>query len=406
MSERRIAILDDEADIRTLVSMVLSDAGFATSEWSNGRALLAHLRDNPVDLVVCDLLMPDCDGVEFFAQLSEIENRPPMVLVSGQDARTRQLALGLAKEYGVEVVAEFGKPIDFAGLETTICQRLAGGDEGGLGHYDIEEALREGQLRAHYQPIFAVSERRRLSLASLEALARWQHPDAGLLLPAEFLPQITSEATWERLTVEMLTLVCRQLQSWHKVGFAPQVAVNIPPLLLANRGLPHLIDEVRQAYGVEASDLILELTEEGDYASVLEDKAILMRLKMRGYSISVDDYGVGYSSLKRLKGGLFDQIKIDRTFVSGADRDAEARSILASTAGLARSLGMSVCAEGVESYEIMCEAVRCGCTHLQGYGLGRPVNGEMLEMQFAPDAAPEAGAGSGPRASEIHHLMV
>lgn len=390
MTGHRIAILDDEADIRTLVAMVFSTAGLATTEWQNGLELLAHLRKSPVDVVISDLLMPDCDGVEFFSQLAGLNDPPALVLMSGQDARTRQSARQLANEFGIEVIAEFGKPLDFAALEQAVCEHVAGRTSAEPVSYDVEDAIRNGELRAHYQPIFAVTERRRLALSSVEALVRWEHPITGLLSPDKFLPQIADAGTWERLTGEMLRLVSRQLQTWSKSGFAPRVAINIPPLLLANSELPRLIDEVTQAHGIEPHQIILEVTEEGEFASILEDKATLMRLKLRGYSISVDDYGVGYSSLKRLQGGLFDQIKIDRSFVSRADRDAESRNILSSTVGLARSLGMSVCAEGVETYAIMCEAVRCGCSHLQGFGLGRPVNGEMLEMQFAPDALPEA----------------
>ena len=385
MTAKRVAILDDEADIRTLVSMALTAAGFTVSEWSNGLALIEELRTGAVDVVICDLLMPDCDGVEFFATLAGLPTRPALILMSGQDARTRQSARSLAHEYGVEVIAEFGKPLDFVELEEVLVQHVANQAEAKPQSYDVDEAIDAGELVVHYQPIFSVSPHRRLALSSVEALVRWEHPSAGLVAPGEFLPQIRSEATWERLTSALLAIVCRQLQIWNAVDFDPRVAINIPPLLLANRELPKLVDEVRLAHGVGPQSLMLELTEESDYTSVLEDKAILMRLKMRGYSIGIDDYGVGHSSLKRLQGGLFDQIKIDRSFVSRADSEDEARSILASTVDLARSLGMSVCAEGVETHEVMLEALRCGCSHLQGFYLGRPVIGEMLEMQFAPD---------------------
>ena len=385
---QHVAILDDEADIRTLIGMLLEPSGVSTSQWANGLDLIAHLRETPVDIVISDLLMPDCDGVEFFAELASLPDHPAMILISGQDARTRQSARQLANEYGVEVIAEFGKPLDTAALETVVTTYMAHKAEPQAETFRVEDALQAGELRAHYQPIFAISERRRLSLSSLEALVRWEHPIAGLLSPGAFLPNITAEDTWLDLTREMLSIVCGQLENWHRVGFRPRIAINIPPVLLANRDLPGLIDRVTRAHGVDPHDLVLELTEDSDFSSILEDKANLMRLKMRGYSISVDDFGVGYSSLKRLQGGLFDQVKIDRSFVSRADRDEDARNILTSTVDLARSLGMSVCAEGIENYEIMCEALRCGCSHLQGFGLARPVNADMLEMQFAPDGPP------------------
>ncbi|UOM37335.1 EAL domain-containing protein [Acuticoccus sp. I52.16.1] len=398
MTAQRVAILDDEADIRTLTSMILSEAGLVTSVWANGLELIEHLKTSPVDIVVCDLLMPDCDGVEFFAKLSQLEERPALILVSGQDARTRHSARNLAREFGVEVLGEFGKPTEFSLLEACILEHVAQkADTQSSSNHDVEDALRQGELRAHYQPIFAVSEfpdsgRRRVSLSSVEALVRWEHPTAGLLTPGDFLPQISSSETWERLTYEMLGLVCGQAAAWNALGFAPRVAINIPPLLLADRDLPRRIDDVLQGHGIEPAQIVLELTEEEEFSSILDDKAVLMRLKMRGYSISVDDFGVGYSSLKRLQGGLFDQIKIDRSFVTRVDQDAEARNILTSTVGLARSLGMSVCAEGVETYEVMCQAIECGCSHLQGFGLCRPVKAELLEMQYAPDPGDAASA--------------
>jgi diguanylate cyclase (GGDEF)-like protein len=235
---------------------------------------------------------------------------------------------------------------------------------------DLRRALDDGGLTLYYQPLASVEQGR---VVAVEALARWQHPERGLLVPADFIPLAEHTGLIRPLTRHVLDAALRQAREWADDGFDVRVAVNVSGRDLMD---PRLCDEVRellQAHGVPPRRLELEISENTILTDPGRARALLDRLNRLGVRIAIDDFGAGYSSLGYLKRLPIDALKIDKSFVIDMDVDQDDAVIVRSTIELGHNLGMEVVAEGVETAAAWSELSALGCDIAQGYYLGRPV---------------------------------
>ncbi|HYT30435.1 MAG TPA: EAL domain-containing protein [Actinomycetota bacterium] len=236
---------------------------------------------------------------------------------------------------------------------------------------ELRQAIGAGAFEAHYQPIVRLADGHPVAM---EALLRWKHPDRGLLPPADFIPVAEETGLIVPLGAWVMQEACRQGSRW--LGAPPAaplaVSVNVSPRQIAQ---PAFADEVRAALAsadLQPTSLWLEITE-----SVLVDATsitlrVLDRLRGLGVRLAIDDFGTGYSSLGYLRRFNVDMLKIDRSFVSVLGRDAEDSAIVAAIISLARALGLSVVAEGVETPEQAEHLRALGCDLAQGYHFAHP----------------------------------
>jgi predicted signal transduction protein with EAL and GGDEF domain len=248
---------------------------------------------------------------------------------------------------------------------------------------ELRAAISNHTLEVFYQPIMSAAG---MKLESLEALVRWQHPQRGWLSPIEFLGIARSGGLMYALGECVLRRVCEHWQQAHNQGITlPEISVNLAAEQVSIPELPSLIRETCHEYGVPVSALHFEVTEDsiqGDFNSL---NSILEELVADGASLSIDDFGTGYSSLSRLKSLPFSRIKIDRSFISQLPDDEDDCAITLSIIGLARGLGLSVVAEGVETEAHEQWLFQRGCDYLQGYRYSRPLPFEaLLEQYFTP----------------------
>ncbi|HET6818743.1 MAG TPA: bifunctional diguanylate cyclase/phosphodiesterase [Mycobacteriales bacterium] len=237
---------------------------------------------------------------------------------------------------------------------------------------DLRRAISAGdELVCFYQPLVSTVDGR---VASVEALARWIHPERGLISPAEFIPVAEASGLIVPLGLAMLSQACRQLRAWHAAGHGElTVAVNLSARQLVEPGVVESVADVVNRSGVNPSRIVLEITE----SLLVEDSSAaietLWRLRGLGLRLAVDDFGTGYSSLSRLSEMPIDEMKIDKSFV---DRIGAAVSdsvpIIRAAIAMGHALGLTVVAEGVESAEQLRELVAMDCDLLQGYLLARP----------------------------------
>lgn len=250
----------------------------------------------------------------------------------------------------------------------------------------LRQALEEGELRAHYQPIHNLDSGR---LIGFETLVRWHHPDRGLVPPSEFIPIAEENGLICEIDLRMLEQACRQMCAWLENGYPLKfVAVNISSRLF-NRGTLDLrVAEILARTGLPAQHLELEITE----GTVMKDPEAaleqLQRLRELGIRLAIDDFGTGHSSLLRLKRIPVHKLKIDQGFVAGLPADSEDAAITRSVILLAHSLGLSVLAEGIERAEQMEFLKLNQCDLGQGYLFGKPQTAEQL--QLALDALRES----------------
>jgi len=248
----------------------------------------------------------------------------------------------------------------------------------------LRAALAAGQFDLHYQPLVNVDDHR---ITGCEALLRWNHPERGMIPPAEFIPVAEEIGLIVPLGEWVLRKACADAASWPD---GTKVAVNLSPIQVSSQNIVPVVVSALAAAGLPAERLEIEITESVLMHNTATTMATLHRLRELGVHISMDDFGTGYSSLSYLRKFPFDKIKIDRSFISGLPDDAEAIAIVRAVAGLAANLNMTATAEGVET-EAQLEAVRAlGCAEMQGYLFSRPMPLAQIMPLFEPKRWPMA----------------
>jgi EAL domain-containing protein (putative c-di-GMP-specific phosphodiesterase class I) len=228
----------------------------------------------------------------------------------------------------------------------------------------------DGQLRLYYQPQVRLSDG---LVTSAEALVRWEHPARGLLLPGTFLPVAESRGLEIRLTDHLLGLAVRQAAGWWQAGDPYQIAVNVSPGCLIDAGfVARVLSTVADA-GLPPRLLSLELTETSIMADPERAVRALHEIREHGVSVSVDDFGTGFSSLAQLRRVPADELKIDRTFVRDLTPGTPDAVMVRSAIDLGHNLGLSVVAEGVEDVPALLRLREMACDYAQGYVLSHPV---------------------------------
>jgi len=234
---------------------------------------------------------------------------------------------------------------------------------------ELRRAIEAGQLVLHYQPKVALDHGR---VTGVEALVRWEHPRRGLLLPGDFIPVAEQTGLIRPMTLHLLDLALRDCRSWRGQGLDLSVAVNLSARSLVDAGLPQQVQDTLDRHGLPAGALELEITETTAMVDPGRALHVLAGLRALGVRLSVDDYGTGHSSLSYLHQLPVHTLKIDRSFVQTMDRNPHEATIVRSTVDLARSLGLQVVAEGVETEAAWRQLALLGCDAAQGFWLAGP----------------------------------
>ncbi len=243
---------------------------------------------------------------------------------------------------------------------------------------ELESALDQGQIRPHFQPQLSTDTG---AVTGFEALARWQHPDRGLVPPAEFLPAIEDAGLSERLGEVILYQSLLALCRWDKAGFrVPRVGVNFSAAELRNPKLPEKVAWELDRLDLKPDRLAVEILEtvvaQTDNDVITRNIARLVDL---GCGIDLDDFGTGHASITNIRRFKVRRLKIDRSFVTRLDQDREQQKVVAAVLSLAERLGLETLAEGVETPGEHAMLAQLGCGHVQGFGIGRPMPFEATD---------------------------
>jgi diguanylate cyclase (GGDEF)-like protein len=241
----------------------------------------------------------------------------------------------------------------------------------------IEDALRDAlardELKLLYQPIVDVARER---ITGFEALIRWQRAEGGVISPSKFIPIAEESNLIVPIGEWIIRTACDTIA---RIGPGYRVAVNVSPRQFANDKLPATIMSAVSASRIAPEQLELEITEGVFLDESPENLEMFQRLKRTGIRLALDDFGTGYSALGYLKKAPFDKIKIDQSFVLGAaDKNSMNAAIISSIVGLATALDMETTAEGVETHDDLALVRRLGCSHVQGYIYGKPMDIEEV----------------------------
>jgi len=240
---------------------------------------------------------------------------------------------------------------------------------------ELREAINNKTLALYYQPKIDIKTGK---IKSVEALARWPHPERGMISPVEFIPMIEQTGMIRPFTLWILEQAIIQIKHWTESGIDLSIAVNLSTRNLLDPSLPDYIENLLDTHQVSANNISLEITESAIMSRPESAIALLERLHDMGFKISIDDFGTGYSSLAYIKKLPVHELKIDQSFIFGLITNKDDEIIVRSTIDLAHNLGLSVVAEGIESKEILDMLMILGCDIGQGYYFSRPIPSDEL----------------------------
>lgn len=379
---RQILVIDDDTlCARAVCNMLEREGGITATHAPSCGAAMTHIDSQTVDLILCDLHMPGCDGVETMRLLADRGITCPIVLVSGTDPRLLATAAQMGASRGLNMIGTLHKP--FGATQLKDCLRDTGpitqprAERLGVltDPAELQRAIENDELLLHYQPQLRLMDRK---LEGVEALVRWEHPERGLIFPDAFIPTAEESGLIEPMTDWVVQKALSQAAEWQRTGMCPGMSINVSARSLHRLDLPDRVEEASRAVQLEPERVTLEVTESGvseDMGAMLD---IVTRLRLKGFALSIDDFGTGFSSLAQLRRLPFTELKLDRSFVRGAAMDADALSVLESSINLAKRLRLKTVAEGIESRAEWDLLVALGVDLGQGYHMARPMPASQL----------------------------
>jgi EAL domain-containing protein (putative c-di-GMP-specific phosphodiesterase class I) len=389
----RVLVLEDHAFQRAVAVSLLRQLGcrevFEAADGEQAMAILHQV--GAVDVALCDLCMEGMDGLAFLQQVGHSGRVGSVIISSSLSADLRRAAQQMVSLLGLEMLGDVGKPLQITALEALLKKPRRGPGAAPssraptelASEQEVRQALDEHQLQAWYQPKLNL---RTGELCGVEVLTRWQHPRRGILSPAVFMPVLERCGLLDRLLFGQLNEALALYQQARREGFTLGLAFNLQATQLHNRDLASLSKGLLARHGVPGSSVTFELTESGLLEAPATSLETLVRLRMMGCRLSIDDFGAGFSSLQRLCQLPFNEIKLDGEFVRTLQHEPRCRAVITSTLALGESLGMSVVIEGIETAEQHQQLLALGCTQGQGYLYARPMSGADL-LRWLPKAA-------------------
>jgi EAL domain-containing protein (putative c-di-GMP-specific phosphodiesterase class I) len=368
-------VVDDEPGICQFIAMALGTMGIEAQSAPSAEQALASLRQRMPAMIFLDVALKKSDAIDVIRGLGELAYGGVVQVMSGSDPELLADVRRVGQRHGLNMHPPLSKPFRIDALRRIIEQARLGAspqspDASAPAAPDIGlgEALVKGWLELWYQPKIDLRKR---TLAGAEGLIRCRHPVHGVLSPANFVPT-ASAAELEALTEHVVITAMRDWDQFAQGGGALHVAVNTSIGALANLHLPTLIREHRPR-SPHWPGLILEVTESEVAKDIALAHEIATQLRIYGITLSIDDFGEGYSSFARLRELPFAELKLDGGFVRDCGDDLKNAGICQAIIDLAHHFGAVAVAEGLETAADVQAVHRMGCDVGQGYFLAKPM---------------------------------
>lgn len=412
MRSLKVLILEDNPfQLMALHQMLNANQVFDVLTADSVDAALHSLENRgAVDVAICDLQMEGQDGLALIGHLAASELAHAVIILSSCEYSVLDGAAQLARQQGVEVLGTLQKPASVAAIGALLNQYIPPKPQPAPITVFMSRPAQvvvdpdkdySGEWSAHYQPKVDLEGR----LVGVEALARWQHPDYGLLMPGQFMPQLEQAGLMSQLTWHMLEQALGlSAQQSHSRGQSLSVAVNIAPLMLADPDFVPRLMALLERFAVKPHMLTLEVVEQSARQLAVVQFENLLRLRLAGCRLSIDDFGTGASNIQRLLELPFSELKIPTEFVRGLADDRRKYAVVAAALFMAQKMALDVVVEGVETIDDYQALSMLGHPVIQGYFIAKPMAqdhllrwmedletnpGRVLPVEaFTPDRAP------------------
>jgi EAL domain-containing protein (putative c-di-GMP-specific phosphodiesterase class I)/ActR/RegA family two-component response regulator len=384
MPNRRILILDDDAAVGQTIQWIAESLGFEAEFVTRPEEFFKRLDQMSPDIITIDLVMPELDGVEIMRLLAERKSRAKIVISSGMGSRVLDAAERSASQHSLDILGVLPKPVSKDALRVLVGEGNDSQQPAALkeesprgGPFEITKEALQGALDRHefvmaYQPKIDCKSG---TPAGFEALVRWMHPVRGTIMPDDFISIAESTGLIEVLTEQVFD----QSLTWFSHSF-PQsklmLSLNLSAKSLVDFHLADSLAAMCNRFHIAPERIVLELTESSAMVDPILSLDLMTRFRVKGFQLSIDDFGTGFSSMIQLVRLPFSEIKVDKSFVTQARHSSESRSVIKSIVELGHSLGLLVTAEGVEDLDTLNYLNTLGCDLAQGYFIARPMWGE------------------------------
>ncbi len=406
MLKWRLLILDDDPLTGQTIQRIAEFAGLEVHFTTEPIEFFRILGEwNPTHIAL-DLIMPEMDGVQVITELARRRCQARIIITSGVGSRVLDAAGRSAAEHGLNIAGVLSKPFSPDSLRRLLAEtpdsnqandsatsvpamRNATSRQFEVTETELRRALDNGEFYLVYQPKVECATG---VLAGFEALVRWAHPNQGLIPPDRFIPVAEASGLIGALTDQVLsqglTWFAPLCHAASNSGVLPNqdliltlnltLSVNISAKTLNDAQLIEKVSERCRILGIKPARLIFELTETSAMDDPVASLDRLTRLRMRGFNLSIDDFGTGFSSMLQLVRLPFSEIKVDKSFVMTAQQSQESRTVIKSIVDLGHSLGLQATAEGVEDSATLDYLRQIGCDLAQGYFIARPMPGDAV----------------------------
>lgn len=348
-----------------------------------------EVRVSADDVILLDINMPKLDGVEVLRKLAAANCKANIVLASGMDYSILQSLSLLAHELGFNVVDTLVKPFPLMKIVELSKLQIAKPTNSGVMYLnenhvvnitekEVLNGLKDEQFELFYQPQVDL---RSNQIISVEGLIRWRHPRFGILSPDKFLPLLERFNLFSLLNNRIIECVLESEKLWNSLGIEIQASININASSVIDLTLPEKLELLVIKAALEPQKLCLEITESELMTDLINSLDTLTRLRVKGFRLSIDDFGTGFSSLVQLHRIPFTELKIDKSFVGNLRVNQESRVIVEACIFLAQKLNMIIVAEGVEDRETFELLKKLGCNIAQGFYISKPLpNKDLIEF--------------------------
>jgi EAL domain-containing protein (putative c-di-GMP-specific phosphodiesterase class I) len=370
---------------RALIEMLGQLGASRLTDVPDGPAALRMLQAGfspRVDVAIVDLALGGMDGLELLRAIADLSagqdpRLPLRLIVMGEDANDVLFSVEtLAQAYGIDLLGTIAKPVTSARLKALLdnvgipAQRKPAYAGPRFNFAEVGAGLQQRQFEPYFQPKIELATGQ---VKGLEGFARWRHPEHGVLGPAAFIDALQQNGRVDFLDWTMIEASVERCRGFHDAGIPIAISLNLAPATLAHPNFIRQVSACMSRHGVLPDYLTFEMTE----SSILDFDAgfieRLVRLRMLGFGLAIDDYGTGRSNLQLLARVPFSELKIDRSFVDGASKKRPLGTVLKSCLGLAHSLDRMSVAVGVETRQDWDFLQALGCTYAQGYHIANPM---------------------------------
>ena len=376
-----LAVEDHEFQRGMLLKMLARLGATQVSTAADGYAALEIVMSPgaAIDIIISDLDMPGMDGLEFMRHVGEAHIPVAIILASALESVLLDSVETMTRAYGVKILGVIQKPITPEKLAALIKLHLPAQVNPNLTQTDalsltieeIVQGIRNDEFEPFFQPKVELASGR---IKGAEALARWRHPQKGIVAPYAFVGPLEDHNQIDKLTWLILSKAVDFCREWRtNSGLDVSVSANVSAKSLADVNFADRVTELVKCRNLDCRNIILEVTESAATTNIGHSLENLSRLRMKGFGLSIDDYGAGYSSLQQLARIAFTEIKLDQSFIRSAATQQAARTILESSIDMAKKLGIVTVAEGIETEKDWDLLRELGCDLAQGYLIAKPL---------------------------------